>query len=290
MDVERVESIIESILFTADHPVPLVRIEETLAEISTPEEIGQAIERIRVKFASANFGFELREAQGGFHFCTRVENTDWVRKFLQSKPFRLGKSTLETLSIIAYRQPITRAEIDKIRGIDSSHLMRTLIERGLVKMAGKAEVPGRPVQYATTPKFLEVVGLKSLSDLPPLSELEQLRGTVDEAADDLDQNLERFVEEKLTTNEEPEGEYREGLDKIDEMLSSALAADREVYESEGHAELARENVGAVHAFQASTRPKRRTIQYQDVAPETLTVPDVSEENTETAAIEPIGNA
>lgn len=264
MELDRLKSVIEAILFTADHPVPLLRITETVAEGSTPEEITQALSDLKTKYADSSFGFELREAQGGYHFCTKVENADWVRKFLQSKPFRLGKSTLETLSIIAYRQPITRAEIDKVRGIDSSHLMRTLVERGLVKMAGKAEVPGRPVQYATTEKFLEVVGLKSLNDLPPLSELEQLKGTVDDPADDLEQNLDKFVEGNISS-EEPEGEYREGLEKIDEMLSSAMAADQDVYESQTHAEVARENRAAVEGFLASFKPHRRTIQFEDVA-------------------------
>lgn len=286
MEMDRTVSIIESILFTADHPVPVMRINETLSEACNETEISDALNHLKAKYAQSTFGFELREAQGGLHFCTKVENADWVRKFLQSKPFRLGKSTLETLSIIAYRQPITRAEIDKVRGIDSSHLMRTLAERGLIKMAGKAEVPGRPVQYATTEKFLEVVGLKSLADLPPLSELEQLKGTLDETADQLENNLEKFVEERLTTSEEPAGEYREGLDKIDEMLSSVLAADREVFESESHAELARENIASVEGFQASTRPKRRTIQFEDLAaPVVEAEPSAIDSTAET-----IGNA
>src|SRR3989338_8840464 len=264
MDTERTTSIVEAILFCSDHPIGLNRILETFDGAASEGDILGVLETIRAKYLGSGFGFELRQAQNGYHFCTKVENADWVRKFLQSKPFRLGKSTLETLSIIAYRQPITRAEIDKIRAIDSSHLIRTLIERGLVKMAGKAEVPGRPVQYATTPKFLEVVGLNTLSDLPPLSELEQLKGTIDENADNMEKNLERFVDEKLTTSEEPAGEYQEGLEQIDEMLAGAIAADREVYESELHGETARENLTAVEAFQTSAKPKRRTIQNSEL--------------------------
>lgn len=290
MEIARIISIIEAILFTSDRPVPTQRIAETLENEATVQAIEEAMMILRARCASADCGFELREAQGGYHFCTKVENADWVRKFLQSRPFRLGKSALETLAIIAYRQPITRAEIDSVRGIDSSHLVRTLIERGLVKMAGKAEVPGRPVQYATTAKFLEVVGLKALSDLPPLSELEQLKGSIDDSSDNLDQNLEKFVEEKLTTMEEPEGEYRQGLEKIDEMLSHAMTAPHEVFESEIHSEVARENIGAVESFQVSTKPKRRTIQYSDLVNVASSADSAIETETSTITTETIANA
>ena len=179
MELERLCSALESMLFAAEHPVGIERFKAAFGETPpTDESISEALAAIQARYLSPQFGFELRQAQSGYHFVTKAENAEFLRTFLSQKPFRLSRSALEVLAIIAYRQPITRAEIDSVRGIDSSHLLRVLIERDIVRMGGKAEVPGRPVQYGTTPRFLEIVGLSTLNDLPPLSELEQLRSAV----------------------------------------------------------------------------------------------------------------
>jgi segregation and condensation protein B len=259
MEQEQLSSVVESIIFISDRPVSLTRLMEVLGEeIISEQELSSVISTIKEKYQESGRGFELREAQGGFHFCSKVQNVEWIRKFLSTKPFRLSRSALETLAIIAYRQPITRAEIDKVRGIDSSHLMRVLIERGLVKMAGKADVPGRPVQYSTTPRFLEVTGLQSLAELPPLSELEQLQGSTEDPNKPLENGLERFISNKVTQYEDLGEEQEMQLKEIDSLLDSVQKPDREVYESEAHAEVARENEAALEGFLEFFKPLRRS--------------------------------
>jgi segregation and condensation protein B len=268
MEIEKVTSAIESILFAADRPVSLGRLKEVFGEEGPQEEtLSEALSSIKERYLNPGFGFELREAQGGFHFVTKAENAEIIRKFLETKPFRLGRSALETLAIIAYRQPITRAEVDQVRGIDSSHLMRTLIERGLVKMAGKAEVPGRPVQYATTPRFLEVLGLSSLSELPPLTELDQLQGDTVDPIKTLEEGLDKFLVAQGEQAADLSEADKEGLAQIETMLDSAKKGTREIHESQLHAEIAEENENAVAALQSHPRPRKKkaTVTYEEIS-------------------------
>ena len=268
METNGITSAIESILFAADRPVSVARLLEVFGELNPrKEDIEEALNCIQKRYESAEYGFELRPAQGGFQFTTKPSNAEWVRKFLETKPFRLGRSSLEVLAIIAYRQPMTRAEIDAVRGIDSSHLLRTLMERGLVKMAGKAEVPGRPVQYATTPKFLEVLGLEDLAHLPPLSELQQLQGDTEDPIKTLEKGLDRFITEELVDQEEVGNlDLQAGLDEIGTLINTADRSQDEVYESKEHAEVAHANQEALRAFQETTpyRRRKRTMTYNDL--------------------------
>lgn len=271
MEKEMLSSVLESILFAADRPVSLDRFKEVLGEEGPSlKEIQEQVELLKTRYLEPTFGFELREAQGGFQFVTKAQNAEYVRRFLETKPFRLGRSSLEVLAIIAYRQPITRAEIDAVRGIDSSHLLRTLIERGLVKMAGKAEVPGRPVQYGTTPKFLEVVGLNTISELPPLTELEQLQGNTEDPLKALEAGLDKLIAEPPELLEKMEDQG--GLEEIDTMIASAHRGSKEVYESKVHSEVAEENENAVAALQSQPRPRRkRTVRFEELTVETVEI-------------------
>ena len=261
MEVNGITTAIESILFAADKPVSVERFLEVFADLNPrKEDIEAGIAFLQKRYEGSDYGFEIREAQGGYQFTTKANNADWVRKFLETKPFRLGRSSLEVLSIIAYRQPMTRAEIDAVRGIDSSHLLRTLMERGLVKMAGKAEVPGRPVQYATTSKFLEVLGLQDLAHLPPLSELQQLQGDTEDPIKTLEKGLDRFITEELVDQEEVGNiDLQKGLDEIGAIISTADRSQDEVYESKEHAEVAHANQEALRAFQETKLPENLKI-------------------------------
>jgi len=274
MELEKLTSTLESILFASDRPVTIDRLIEVFGEEAPKESsIKEALEQVKARYLTSAHGFELREAQGGFHFVTKAENAEIVRKFLETKPFRLGRSALEVLAIIAYRGPLTRSEIDHVRGIDSSHLLRTLIERGLVKMAGKAEVPGRPVQYTTTPKFLEVVGLQNISELPPLSELDQLQGMTEDPIKSLEMGMDRFIEED--TAAEPEHADDAGLDEITNLIDSARQGSKEVYASPAEAQVAEENEEAAKSMQSHGRKfkKKQTITFDELT------------SNETAAIE-----
>jgi len=268
MEINGITTAIESILFAADKPVSIARFLEVFSDLNPKQEdIEESISFIQKRYEGTDYGFELRQAQGGYQFITKAQNADWVRKFLETKPFRLGRSSLEVLAIIAYRQPLTRAEIDAVRGIDSSHLLRTLMERGLVKMAGKAEVPGRPVQYATTPKFLEVLGLEDLAHLPPLSELQQLQGDTEDPIKSLEKGLDRFITEELVDQENVGNlELQQGLEEFSTLIQSADRSQDEVYESKEHAEVAHANQEALRAFQETTpyRKRKRSISYDDL--------------------------
>ncbi len=274
MEEQVLSSAIEAMLFASDRPITLSRIREVLLhdeEGPSEEEIAQRIEVLKLKFMDASCGFELREAQGGYQFTTKRENAAVIQKFLATKPFRLGRSALEVLAIIAYRQPLTRAEIDVVRGIDSSHLLRVLMERGLVRMGGKAEIPGRPVQYGTTPKFLETIGMKALGELPPLSELDQLQGDTDDPVKAMEAGLERFISDTKPA-EEMQAQITDGIAEIDTMLASVVKGDGEVYASKAHAETALANKEALEAFQDTT-PRRRkqqaVVKFDDLQMEPL---------------------
>lgn len=166
----RLDAIIESLLFAAGTPVALRRLVQLLDGPSAKEVIA-ALSRLHRQYDDAHRGLRLVEVAGGYQFRTAPENADWVRSLLREKPTRIGRATLETLAIVAYKQPATRTEIEAIRGVDVDGALASLLAKRLIKIAGRKETVGRPLLYATTPEFLEVFGLKDLDDLPTLKEL-----------------------------------------------------------------------------------------------------------------------
>jgi segregation and condensation protein B len=167
---DRLERIIESVLFAAGAPVSLRRLVEIL-DGPTGKEVLAAVRRLLQEYAPGRRGVQLREVAGGYQFRTARENAEWVRAVFRDKPSRLGRAALETLAIVTYKQPVTRAEIEAVRGVDVDGVLSTLLSRRLIKIAGRKEGVGRPLLYATTPEFLEVFGLKDLNELPSLKEL-----------------------------------------------------------------------------------------------------------------------
>ncbi len=166
----RLAPILESLLFASGAPVSLRKLVEVL-DGPTVAQVRAALELLRQEYAPGKRGIHLVEVAGGYQFRTARENAVWVQALLQEKPQRLGRATLETLAIVAYKQPVTKAEIESIRGVDCDAALNTLLARRLVKIAGRKETIGRPLLYATTPEFLETFGLKDLNDLPALQEL-----------------------------------------------------------------------------------------------------------------------
>jgi segregation and condensation protein B len=165
------QSIIESLLFVADKPLSLQQIGEILGE-SDLAPVRAALAAIEDN--QADRGVQLHAVAGGFQFRSNPQNASWVQKLLAQKPVRLSRALLETLAIVSYRQPITRPEIDDIRGVDSGGTLKTLMERSLVRILGKKEEPGRPMLYGTTKEFLEFFNLHDLKDLPTLREFHEL--------------------------------------------------------------------------------------------------------------------
>lgn len=168
---ERLRSIIESLLFASDKPLPARRLIELTGERNS-ENVVAAVEALRADYADR--GVVLHEVAGGFQFRTNPMNAHWVRQLLAGRPVKLSRAQLETLAIIAYRQPITRPEVDEIRGVDSGGTVKALLDRGLIRVLGKKEEPGRPMLYGTTKEFLEFFNLKDLKDLPTLREFYEL--------------------------------------------------------------------------------------------------------------------
>lgn len=175
MDNTTLKNIIEGALLAAGQPLGLQRLEELFDETERPErdELLAALGELAVDCAGR--GYELKQTASGYRFQVRAELARWVGRLWEEKPKRYSRALLETLALIAYRQPITRGDIEQIRGVAvSSDLVRTLMEREWVRVVGHRDVPGRPALYATTRQFLDYFNLASLDQLPPLGEIRDL--------------------------------------------------------------------------------------------------------------------
>lgn len=161
---------LEAVLASADDPVTPRRL-SILAELSGSEEVRQLVDRLRTMYADEDSAIQVVEIAGGYQLMTRPEFHPWLAKLRQaSGESKLSPALLETLAIVAYRQPIMRADLEAIRGVHCGEGLRQLMERGLVRIAGRHDSLGRPVLYATTKKFLQHFGLRDLRDLPPVTD------------------------------------------------------------------------------------------------------------------------
>jgi len=175
VDAAMLRKIVEGAILAAAQPMTIARILELFDEEVAPakDEVLAALQDIQAD--NADRGFELKEVASGWRFQVREETAPWVNRLWDEKPQKYSRALLETLALIAYRQPITRGDIEEIRGVAvSSHIMKTLMERDWVKVVGHRDVPGRPSLYATTRQFLDYFNLKNLEDLPSLSEIRDL--------------------------------------------------------------------------------------------------------------------
>jgi len=176
MQRNELKSIIENVLLAADQPVQITELKKIFLDEADKKDLHSILAELKEEYQSRNL--QILEVADGYQLCTRHEFNDWIRKFLKlDRSSRLSQPSLDTLSIIAYKQPLTRQEVDEIRGVDSSGVIKTLLEKKVIGPAGRKKVPGRPIMYRTTQKFLEYFGLKDLSDLPTLEDLkEELEG------------------------------------------------------------------------------------------------------------------
>jgi segregation and condensation protein B len=174
LDDQQLKSAIEAILFVAGSPLSVDRL-TGLFEEEARERIETQLAALTRDFDDRGSGLMLAEVAGGYQLATRPENAGWIRKFKSVKvSTKLSRPALETLAIVAYKQPITRTEVEAIRGVNIGGIMRNLMERRLVKIVGKKDVPGKPMLYGTTPEFLQYFGLRDLSALPTLREFQEL--------------------------------------------------------------------------------------------------------------------
>jgi len=223
IDGSRIRSIVESLIFVSEEPLSFRKIRAILEGVPT-KELKRVLDEIIEEYRTADRGVTIELVADGYQMRTRPENHEWIKMLLQYKPTRLSKAALETLAIIAYRQPTTKTDAEKIRGVDCSSAVSKLLELGLVKILGRKEVPGRPFIYGTTPEFLEVFNLSGLNDLPSLKEIEELNP----------EDVEAFAADLAeTANIETEEEFEEGeAAETDETAEDKVEEPEEVNEDE----------------------------------------------------------
>ena len=169
LPLERVQQALESLLFASPEPVSTHRLAKALG---VPESlVEEEMEKLIKSYSSNQRGITIVKVADGYQMCTHPDFAPFVARLLEAAPVRLSRAALETLSIIAYKQPVTLPEIDTIRGVNSAGVVRTLLDRGLIEEAGRKDTVGRPVMYVTTKEFLVYFGLRDLSELPSLDEL-----------------------------------------------------------------------------------------------------------------------
>jgi segregation and condensation protein B len=174
LDIHELESCIEALLFVSDQPLSSARLRELLTPEFPTALFAEALTSLRARYQNIFHGIELVEVAGGLQFRTKQGRALLVKKLAKVQAHRLSRGAMESLAIIAYRQPILREQIDKIRGVDSSHFIRLLLEKKLIQIEGRSELPGRPILYSTTSEFLHIFGLKDRNALPSLHEIEQM--------------------------------------------------------------------------------------------------------------------
>lgn len=228
MDSLRLQHIVEGALLAAAAPLSIKRLGELFEEGEAPEK--EAFEEALAAIAASceDRGFELKEVASGWRLQVREELAPWINRLWEEKPQKYSRALLETLALIAYRQPITRGDIEEIRGVAvSSHIIKTLVERNWVKVVGHRDVPGRPSLYATTRSFLDYFNLKSLDELPSLSEIRDL----DEINASLDLSLEESLSQTSGGDESDDNEESE-VSAAEKHEDPATAANEDEAPSE----------------------------------------------------------
>lgn len=178
------KGIIESLLFISESPVVLEQIKDVIEGIDT-QDIRILINQLQQEYKDRKSGISIVEIAGGYQMLTNPDYAMYIKKFYSSRhKERLSKPALETLAIIAYKQPVTRLDVELIRGVNADGVVTHLLERGLIKISGRKDIPGRPYLYGTTKQFLEYFGLKTLADLPKLEDFSSLQ-PVDEAVEQI---------------------------------------------------------------------------------------------------------
>src|SRR5256884_7515553 len=169
------KGILEAILFVSAEPLSVDRMLGVVEGVAR-EELMSALRALQADYAAEGRGLQLIEVAGGFQITTRPDCAPWIKRLERAKEgAKLSRSAMETLAIVAYKQPVVRAEIEQIRGVDSAAVLKTLLERRLVRIVGRKDAPGRPIMYGTTRQFLQAFGLKDLADLPALRDIKELK-------------------------------------------------------------------------------------------------------------------
>ena len=239
MDIKKLKNILEAVLLATDKTLTVIQLEglfELDEERPTRDEIRQALHEMADDYETR--GYELKQVASGFRLQVRQEFSTWVGRLWEERPARYTRALLETMSLIAYRQPITRGEIEEVRGVSvSSNIMKTLLERDWVKVLGHKDVPGKPSLYGTTKEFLDYFNLKSLDELPTLAEIKDLDSIHPELALDED-----AAENAVEDNSDEDGENPES-----NMAAESMDDENVVDESMDESEMSNEDIVAEDA-------------------------------------------
>ena len=237
-DLRTLKGILEALLFVSGDPIPITRFLALLGAV-TKQQVEQALTSLRLDYEQESRGLQLTEVAGGYRIMTKPEFAPWLKRLEKVKaPSKLSRSALESLAIIAYKQPIVRAEVEQIRGVETSGVIRTLLERKLVRIVGRKEEPGRPIMYGTTKFFLEHFGLRDLSQLPPLREFKEL-GESEQAMLPIDESVEMgsdSLEPRLGSSDQT---IREGVpeDPMASGVNGTLSEMNECQVGEEHTDM-----------------------------------------------------
>lgn len=240
LTIERLRSVIESMLLVSSEPLPLPRVVEVVQgedpEIS-PEQVKEAVDSLIAAYSEPERalarGFRVEDVGGGIQLRSTPENGPFLRRLLSARPQKLTRAALETLAIIAYRQPVTKPEVETIRGVDVGATLKALLDRDLIRIIGKKEEVGRPILYGTTKKFLELFGLKSLAALPTLREYHELDETHQKQVDELYESDKRgpSISDLAAAAEFlVERQHDPDLDELDRAMATVEQAGRSTAE------------------------------------------------------------
>jgi segregation and condensation protein B len=297
LDLNELQSCIETLLFMSDKPLSLTRLQELLGPDFPHSLFQEAVTLLRDRYQSPAHGFELLEIAGGLQFRTKPGRAALAKKLAKVQTQRLSSGAMETLAIVSYKQPVLKEEIDQIRGVDSSHFIRTLMDRKLISIQGRSDLPGKPMVYGTTSEFLELFGLKDLQGLPSLRELEQMipsSQSGDPDAPDADdprvKEMRRLVAQMKADNtrlaydpREDEKILKEIRERVSLIPSSTPWLDEQKALEKAEQEAAKEAAKAKAAGLAPPAEPTGELPLPEASPETLPQ-KLAEISTETEAV------
>ncbi len=232
IEEDRLKSLLESILFSSPKPMTFDTIKSVFKGTSvSTKQLRRAMESYASDLASFDRGVYIEEIAGGYQLRTKLENADFLKNVVKQKPFRISGPSMEVLAIVAYKQPCIKAEVDTIRGVESGHLIRVLMDKGLLQFDGKSDLPGKPMLYKTTKKFLEVFGLRNIRELPSLEEIDQLIpegiGGEEEDTKTLDILTGELSLDYGARDAEAEEEFSKITDRLSEISTSSEYFEKE---------------------------------------------------------------
>ena len=240
METTQLQATLSALLFAAEEPLSAATLALLLEETGVDKKtIAEALEELQKKYnEDPAQGLMLREVAGGYQWVTKPELSVWIQKLNAPKPKSLSQAALETLAIVAYRQPVIRPEIEEIRGVDSGGVLKTLLERGWIRIVGRRDEPGTPLIYGTTPAFLELFNLKNLEELPSLKSIEEIADTQRDATDPFpgDETLEESMDVSRDDDEEEQtetipsaGDEDEVLEELETQMKTLRQLEKEMF-------------------------------------------------------------